>query len=216
MLYNNSVTQDKLNILEFLDSFSKAAKVENLAVDLGRLDVVCLRMRDDFPCSYGIDNASIFKKAATFVTCFIESSPLDRDAFKNGELLDDVKSKNANAVVALSIAFKFMSLAKVTRSDDAIFYINKGIKLSWHSYCDMLDMLSHGVNLNTHFMSLSLLFEQIVYKTHKEIQYNVLEFALDPIDEDVNARKYPSLLEESEQHPEWDDYIGFWSDTSRK
>lgn len=215
LLYNEQLQKDALNIFEYINVFTESVGLPPIDIDVNKVGTICRRIRDDFPCGYGLENASIFKKAAVFIACFIESSPLDKDLLINTELPAEIKSKNFNAVIALGLAFKFMSLAKVTRSDGEIFYINKGIKLSWHSYCDILDMLSHGISLSTHFMVLSLLFEQMVYKTHKEIQYKVQEFALEP-NYVVDESRYPSFTKPITPVDDWDDYVGFWYTNYKK
>lgn len=209
MLYNEQLQKDALNIFEYINVFTESVGLEPVDVDVNKVGTICRRIRDDFPCTYGLQNASIFKKAAVFVACFIESSPLDKDLLSKTTLPEDIKCKNSNAVIALGLAFQFMSLAKVTRSDGKIFYIKNGIKLSWHSYRDILDMLSQGVNLHTHFMALSLLFEQMIYKTHHEMQYQVLEFGLESSNE-IDKTRYPSLTQPIEPEKDWDDYTGFW------
>jgi len=215
LLYNENLIKDKLNILQYIDSYTNAIGLSDVEIDLNKIDLVCLRIRDEFPCKFGISEASIFKKTAVFVSCFIETSPLEKSLLNNSNLPKELKAINANAVVALGIAFQFMSMAKVTRSDGEVFYLNQGIKLSWHSYYDILDMLSQGINLQTHFMVLSLLFEQILYKTHCDVQYQVAEFSFE-MNKEVDTRRYPSCLDYDEEHPEWDDYIGFWWNSENK
>lgn len=212
MLYNDSIDHDVLNILEHIDGFTVGIGLERTPVNTEKLLDVCATIRNNFPCVDGLDNASIFKRAAVFVACFVESGPIDEDSFAQSNLKDDIKSKNPNAIIALDIAFKFMSLARISRKDGLTLIIRNGIYLSEHSYCDFLDMLSKGITLESHFMVLSLLFEQVVYKTHSNMQYEVIDFAQETTDEIENT-VYPSNLDSNiEQHPEWDDYVGFWSD----
>lgn len=177
MLYNENQDIDILNILEHLEAYGTALGLEEIPINSQKLLAVCRCIREDFPCVNGLEKSSIFKRAAVFVACFVEISPIEDDAFKDTDLNENLRSKNANAIIALDIAFKFMSLAKVTRSDDKIFFINNGITLSFHSYFDFLDMLSKDITLKDHFMVLSLLFEQVIYKTHPDMQYDVVDLS---------------------------------------
>lgn len=237
MLYNDQIDHDILNILEHIDGFTVAIGVDKTPVDTAKLINTTLRMRQDFPCKDGVDKidgvdkASIFKQAAVFVACFVEEGPIDSQSFVQSKLKPNIKDKNPNAIIALDIAFKFMSLARVKRTDGVHLTINNGIILSNHSYCDFLDMLSKGITLKDHFMALSLLFEQIVYKTHRAMQYDELNFAQETQKELENPL-YPSTVQSNRNFsnqrtsssntqsaiqpkdggPGWDDYIGFWSD----
>lgn len=209
MLYNTDQHIDELSILEYINSYTEEIGLQDVGINTIKLRQICTRMRNDFPCVDGIEKASIFKKAAVFVACFLEENPIDLEAFKSSKLRDDVIDKNPNAIIALDIAFKFMSLAKVTRSDHLNLIIRNGIKLSMHSYCDFLDMLSHGVNLNTHFMPLALLFEQTVYKTHSNMQYELVDFATETEEDIAEGEKF-SYRDQVDVPPDWDDQIKFW------
>lgn len=215
MLYNEHLEKDILNICEYINSYTLSVGLAGVELDVNKVETICRRIRDDFPCKYTLEKASIFKKAAVFIACFIESSPLDKDVLMSTKLPNDVKDKNANAVIALGLAFQFISLAKVTKSNGEVFYIKNGIKLSWHSYVDILDMLSQGISLKTHFMVFSLLLEQIIYKTHKDIQYKVEEFALET-NYEVDQSRYPSLTQPIEPEKDWDDYVKFWHTNYKK
>lgn len=209
MLYNTDHNIDELSILEYINSFTEAIGLQNVAINTVKLRQVCYQMHHKFPCVDGIAKASIFKKAAVFVASFVEHNPIDLEGFKNSKLMDNVKTKNPNAIVALNIAFKFMSLARVTRSDDKVLIISNGITLSMHSYCDFLDMLSEDIKLNTHFMPLALLFEQIVYKTHINMQYEPINFA-DETPEDIEDAERYIYKDQTNVPDEWDNPIDFW------
>lgn len=93
MLYNENLIKDKLNILQYIDSYTNAIGLSDVEIDLNKIDLVCLRIRDEFPCKFGISEASIFKKTAVFVSCFIETSPLEKSLLNNsnGAVVDKVK-----------------------------------------------------------------------------------------------------------------------------
>ncbi len=46
------------------------------------------------------------------------------------------------------------------------------LKLSMHSYNDIMDACSRGITPSSHFYLLSLLFEQICYKTNPQCEYD--------------------------------------------
>ena len=213
LLYNQTFEQDILNILEHIDGFSSEIGVSNTPIDTQKLVQACKSIRENFPCIDGIKNASIFKKAAVFVACFVEIAPIGLNAFLESELAEKIKSKNPNAIIALGIAFRYLSLAKVYRPEQTTLVISNGIELSMHSYCDFLDMLSQDINLKSHFMVLSLLFEQVVYKTHNNMQYELLNFA-EESKENIDGALYSSTQDGIP--PEWDDYNKMWEDPSRK
>ncbi|WP_433848159.1 hypothetical protein [Acinetobacter proteolyticus] len=213
MLYNENVQIDIANLLQYVDSFTASIGLNQASIDTDKLVQVCLKMRKNFPCVNGLENASIFKRAAVFVSSFVEHGPIDLNSFLESGLQEDIKNKNPNAIIALNIAFEFMSYAKVKKTDGSVVTLNRGIKLSHHSYCDFLDMLSKDVSLSTHFMVLSLLFEQVVYKTHPDLQYAVINFSQDT---EQDQLIYGSdLAIPQEPHPEWDDPIKFWWNDSK-
>lgn len=213
LLYNQTFEQDILNILEYIDGFSSEIGVSHTPVDTQKLVQVCKSIRENFPCIDGIENASVFKKAAVFVACFVEIASIDLGAFSGSKLEDKIKSKNPNAIIALGIAFRYLSLARVYRPQETTLIIQNGIKLSMHSYCDFLDMLSQDINLKSHFMVLSLLFEQVIYKTHTNMQYELVNFA-EESEEDIEGALYSGT--QDNVPPEWDDYNEMWKDPSKK
>lgn len=215
MLYNSNPELDVLSILEYINTYTETIGLEVVGIDTVKLGKVCLRMRVDFPCSFGIEKASIFKKAAVFVSCFVEENPIDLKAFKDSNLNEHVINKNPNAIIALDLAFKFLSLAKVTRSDGLTLIIQNGIKLSLHSYYDFLDMLSQDIELKTHFMPLALLFEQVVYKTHSNMQYEPIDFALET-QEDEGQIKYQNYFDQTDVPQDWENEFEFWNDLTPK
>lgn len=202
MLYCQNQTEDFINVLDHIDEYAGAIGVTELAINTNSWHKACNKMRDEFPCKDGLNNASIFKRAAVFVACFIEEKPIDSDGFKQSSLPEKIKKHNPNAIIALNIALMYISGATIERSDGEKFKISKGLKLSDHSYIDFIDMLSNDVCLSSHFMALSLLFEQITYKNHPELQYKLNTYGVVSSDE----------VDEQEGNPEWDDYVDFWKD----
>lgn len=216
MLYHNP-TLDRIALTDYINTFaSRLDKQFILPLDSEKIRIICSEIHEKFPCSSDTlgehiaakDKANVFKKAAHFVATFLHYSPLDRDSFN--EYLADYKHIDANAIIALNVSFQIISQAKVVRSDKKEFVIDKGIQLSKHSRMDILDTLSN--NLNNHgsnFMWLSILFEQIVYKNHGSIQYDIQIFAKH--DDNPRYSAEYSQAKESEMK-NWDDLIDFYKD----
>ncbi len=197
----NKIVEDQLNILEHINTYSEKIGIKNLSINIDKLSLVLQTLYVNFPCQDGMAEANIFKKAAAFVATFIENSPLEKDAFEKSNISEKLRRLNANAIVAFDVAIRIMVQAKVIRSDEKVMYISNPIKLSAHSYIDILDMLSHsGLNIGQHFMCLSMLFEQMVYKTNEHLQYELIAFGIGQ-DEEVNT------FDPGEVPVEWDDYI---------
>lgn len=203
MLYCENQKHDFINVLDYIDEYAGEIGVSQLAINTNSWRKACDKMRADFPCKDGLDKANIFKRAAVFVACFIEEKPIDSDGFKKSTLPTEISKHNPNAIIALDIALTYISGATVERSDGKKYPINKGLKLSSHSYIDLIDMLSSGICLQSHFMVLSLLFEQITYKNHPDIQYDLKTYGI----------VSPEDLHEQEGDPAWDD-PNFWNDLS--
>ena len=135
---------------------------------------VCYTIRTQLPCIDSLDKASVFKKVAFFVTTFIEKEPIKT---KCGlEVLgNDLEGMNINAIIAFDIALSLLNGAKIHREDGVCTIKNK-IFLSNHSYIDIIDALSTKgagrISAASHFMFLSVFFEQLVYKTNNTIQYD--------------------------------------------
>lgn len=76
-----------------------------------------------------------------------------------------------NAIVAFSIARTVLHGSKIYRGDK-ICEISNPIKISSHSYGDIIEALAVATP-STHFKLVTVLLEQLVYKTNPDCQYDV-------------------------------------------
>ena len=217
MLFNNIVDEDIVNVLTHISLFCKQIGSVDTQVSSEAVYQTCLKMRSHFPTredsteENSIEKASIFKRAAVFVACFMELMPIQPNAFLNSKLPSEVKKYNSNSIIALDIALFYMVDAIIERSDGEKFTLSKGFIISTHSYYDILDMLSNEVCLQHHFKSISLLFEQIAYKTHPEAQYDQPVLCKVPsLPPPVYRSQYKRLSDTPESVPDWDDLTDFW------
>lgn len=65
-IYNKKPRDDVKNILRYLEGFSKDNEI-NISIDPNKLELACKNLRVDFPHRDGVDKASVFKKAASFI-----------------------------------------------------------------------------------------------------------------------------------------------------
>ncbi|VAX06105.1 hypothetical protein MNBD_GAMMA26-924 [hydrothermal vent metagenome] len=170
-LFNDDPRTDLLNLLAFLDQFARDYGIHPIEVDDHAVDLVVKNMRYDFPCKDGIEGSSIFKKAASFALHFVNerpiANPLSVDVFSS----DLVKTPNhQNGLFAVVIACEGMHRASIRRHDGSIIVIENPIEVSQHSFVDIVDAVtstSHVVG----FKLLTILFEQLAYKTNPDCQY---------------------------------------------
>jgi len=170
-LFSGNHDMDYNNILAFLDGFSEQYALGPLIVQPYALDRVIKEVYHDFPCKNGIENASIFKKAATFVLAFVDAqpiiNPLPRDKFPE----DLIHINNhQNGLLALLMVFRGMHQASICRPKDEIITLQNEIEIPDHSLIDLVDAISNA-SLNTHFKMLTLFLEQLAYKTNPDCQY---------------------------------------------
>lgn len=170
-LSEEGVYADVANILTFITSYFAQFGVESPSVDAQAIDSVVRGMRRDFPHSAGVEQASPFKKAANFACWFVVQKPVRTQLpsdYLGGELSD---IKYTNAVLALSIAMEALHGATLKWSCDGSEHVLENeITLSKHSFVDIVEALAEGSPL-THFKLVSVLLEQMAYKTNLDCQY---------------------------------------------
>ncbi len=155
------VQRDLQTIYALVTGF--CARFPDASADLNtnRAMGVMFGMRQDFPHRDGIDKASPFKKAANFVCNWIAAKPIT---------LSPSPFEHVNEVFALMVAIE--SLHGATLGGDRT--LSNRIELSRHSLLDIIEALAN-VTPVTHFKLVSVLLEQMAYKTNSDCQYpNVL------------------------------------------
>ncbi len=170
--FNDNVQDDLLSILAFLEGVGYNHEGESISIDIPKLRSILNGIRQDFPHKDGLEKASIFKKVATFMVCFIAERPIQSKITSIGSMPAElfVISNHINTLVALFIGFAALHGASIHYSDGTTKLISNKIKLSKHSFVDLVDALS-AATLTTHFKMASVLLEQLVYKSNPDCQY---------------------------------------------
>lgn len=171
MIYTKDIHQDRDNIIRHIDDFFRALGVSGMHLDSSEVLSVCIRMRSKFPYKGGIDKASVFKKAANFVSHFLELKPI-KSQLPNGYKIGDMIDFDINAVIALDIAIICLTDSSITQSNGNVVTINEPIYISDHSYADIIEALSNpDMKQETHYDLIRVLLEQITYKTNPHCEY---------------------------------------------
>lgn len=191
MIYTESPITDWNNIVQHIDCFTTNVGQTGVLVDSEVLRYLCTKMRENFPHTDGIDKASTFKKAASFMAHFLEMKPIKSEPTTR---IPGLSSYDLNAVVALDIAIICIEKSSILQKDGAPLIISNPIYISDHSYVDMIEALSSEYIIHkTHFHLLHVLLEQITYKTNSHCEYKPGS----PGDEggvSGSATYYPQLL----------------------
>lgn len=170
ILYNKDHLQDAVFILAFINDFTTEMGIDSVVIDTSIIERVVNSCRQDFPCKDGIEKASVFKKVANFVCFFIGERPI-LEPFPKEVIGDDLAKidNHQNAMIAFEIAKVALHGSIIQPANGDIEVMNE-ISVSQHSYIDILDALSN-ITPVAHFKVVSVLLEQLVYKTNPGCQY---------------------------------------------
>lgn len=174
ILYNPDDLFDVTSILYFINEFTRCLNIHDVKIESRRLDAIVGGMKFDFPHIDGQDDASPFKKAANFLCYFVSERPI-LDGFpaeKVGKEIAQIHN-HQNALVGFMFVCKALQKATIFRSDGVV-QIENPIQLSKHSLLDIVDALA-VIPPHTHFKVVSVLLEQLVYKTNPGCQYKCAE-----------------------------------------
>lgn len=175
MIYNEHPTIDRVLLLTQIDILTESYGVRDVEIDISALDSVVDNYRKNFPHKDGVENSSVFKKVAYFLCHFVSMRPIV-NPFPVSVVQDDVVQidNHQNAMVAFSIASEIIKNSLIRKPDGDI-EIAKPIWLSRHSYVDLIEALS-SLSPPTHFKCVSVLFEQLTYKSNPNCQYDYEDF----------------------------------------
>ncbi|MGJ7570873.1 hypothetical protein ACSFBX_10085 [Variovorax sp. RB2P76] len=175
LIYNDDDLMDAVTVLQYVDSYTAGIGVKNVIIDSGVVFSVVSGCKLDFPHIDGIEKASTFKKVANFICFFISQRPL-RDPFPAsvvGERLAKVDN-HQNAIIAFALAMDALERSVVHKKQPSgeiePFQITSRIEVSPHSYRDIVEALATATPA-THFKLVTVLLEQLVYKTNPNCQY---------------------------------------------
>ena len=172
ILYNDDSWLDILNILAFTNDFTASLGVKGVALSPYTLEGIAAGMKMDFPHFEGEHKASPFKKAANFLCYFNAQRPIAKPfpASLVGENIHKI-TNHQNAIVSYFYVCAALHGASLYKSNgDGLCVIENPIKVSKHSLEDIVDALASAAP-QSHFKIVSVLLEQLVYKTNPECQY---------------------------------------------
>jgi hypothetical protein len=175
LIYNEEGLQDAANVLQYINDYTQKAGITPAIVDANKIFSIIKGAKMDFPHKDGIDEASTFKKVAHFVCYFVAERPLSEPfpASFVGEKIAAIEN-HQNALMALELAMDALANSTVMKKNDAekieVYQIKNRIELSAHSFADVIDALATATPMAS-FKLVTVLFEQMVYKTNPDCQY---------------------------------------------
>lgn len=170
MLFFNP-QEDLVYTLQFINDFTKEIGILNVDIDIRKIqEIIAIAKEDGHYAEGGAKKASVFRKLASFTAYFVAERPIV-NAFPSEIIGDDLHriSNHQNSIIALSVAIDSLHGAKIHR-DDGIFELSNKIKLSQHSYVDIVDALT-GVTPSSGMKLVSVLLEQMAYRQNCNCEY---------------------------------------------
>lgn len=169
LLYNEEALHDVVNVLGFINNYTLGLGVHKVDIEPQLVEKAVALSRSNFPHNGGIDRASGFKQAAFFVCNFVWVKPIPESFPKHNIGSDLHKIQNhQNAMVALAIGEAAINNSTISTPTGEVVVKNP-IRYSRHSYIDLIDALSTCNPAS--FQLVSVLLEQLAYKSNPEIQY---------------------------------------------
>lgn len=169
ILYNDDPMQDIINILKYINNYTQESSIGLAVLDAAIIEKIVQNIRTNFPHDGGIEKASAFKQIAYFMCHFIEARPiLEPFPVEIVRRLARVEN-HQNAMVAFGIAEEALHQSKIELKGGKTIDIKNRINYSQHSYVDIIEALSSITR--EHYQLVSVLLEQLAYKTNPECQY---------------------------------------------
>jgi len=173
MLFQINEQEDLKQVLAAADGFIQGIDAGDSFIQTSKIRNALRCMREDFPAKGGLPQASAFKKCANFLCFLVADGPLLRPLPVELVGKDLAKIRNhQNAMIGFHIATYALLDAKIHRGDCDIILKNP-IKLSAHSYIDLIQALSN-ITPQTHFHLVSVLLEQLCYKSNPDASYQIV------------------------------------------
>lgn len=173
-----SQNMDAVNLLTYINDFTKGIGETEVKVDPDVCFSITELISHEFPHVDGVEQASVFKKLAYFMSYFIGERPIKSNFSAENIGPDLVKiSNHSNAIIALQLAFDSLEGAKIIsgKGNERTKKILKSrIKISNHSYIDIVDSL-HNITVSQHFKLLAVFLEQLTYKENPDCQYELID-----------------------------------------
>ncbi len=165
MIFSDNTVTDYFSIMALIDRFALENKAD-ISVNEDKLFLLSKRM--EVPCINGAENANVFKKSSTFLCEFIGEQIVESFKCNMSNKLKKIPN-NGSAIIGFYIVTTMLCRATV---QNGIKTIDNPIELSGHSYNDIIDALSL-VTLSGSFKLVTVLLEQLVYKSNPNLQYNI-------------------------------------------
>ncbi len=184
MLFTQNRQEDLVNTFVAISAFAKSfAKtgitVDKIDIDASLLESTITDMREDFPSNNGtgFEQASAFKKLSNFMCCFMYHKPLQGISFDESDYRDDSYKdyikQHLNALFSAYYMIHILKGVKITQENGDILTANNSIAITQHSFISFIESLSvTNIDPEHHWAILSLLIEQLVYKTNPQCQYD--------------------------------------------
>ncbi len=174
--FNENSAEDLKAILTFLEGMGYNPEGNLTAIRTTKIHEIIAVIRQSFPHKDGMNAASIFKKAAILMLFFISEKPIESDKIGELRIPSDISKfpNHLNTVVAFHLACQLLHNARILSKDGKERILKEKIRLSRHSYIDIIESLCSATP-QTHFHLVSVLLEQLAYKTNVECQYDVFE-----------------------------------------
>lgn len=173
LYFNDDVNEDLSSILVFLEGIGFNDSQKRMAIDISKIRSILNGVRQDFPHKDGMSKASIFKKVANFIVYFVSERPIQSDITGIIKMPSEIAEipNHINTLMAVFIAIAALHEAIIHGENGEEKKLINKIKLSKHSFVDIIDALSSSTP-NTHFKLVSVLLEQLTYKSNPECQYD--------------------------------------------
>ena len=185
ILYNTENLFDTASVLAFINDFTVGLDIEHVQINTWAIEAVVKGMKFDFPHIDGLEKASPFKKAANFLCYFVAEAPI-LDSFPADKIGSTIAGlpNHQNALVGFMFVCKALHGATLERQQEIVTLDNK-IRVSKHSLEDIIDALT-TVSPSQSLKLVSVLLEQLVYKTNLNCQYRCAE--------DITNLEFPPTL----------------------
>lgn len=166
-----SPQKDLVYTLQYINDYTKSIGILEIVIEANKIkEIITIAKEDGHYAAGGAECASVFRKLASFISYFVAERPII-NAFPIEKIGADLHriSNHQNAIVALDLAIDSLQGATILR-EDGTFTLTNAIKLSKHSYVDIVDALT-GVTPSSGMKLVAVLLEQMAYRQNPSCEY---------------------------------------------
>ena len=168
ILFCGEDEKDRKSLLTYLNHYGQSIGLVSMEVDEVAIARVLTSMHS-LPWRFGSNQASPFKKVASFVTAFSFEQPIVTP-FHVGDIGQLGLSEHQNAITAYSLAVDSLEGAFIVCPFRGRVQLKARIHVSQHFWRELISTLS-GANPHEHFHFLALLFESLAYEANPNASY---------------------------------------------